>query len=163
MANHLTLEETIFYSLFGRGCSKEPKQVAGESGLKYNTLMRKISITDDGTHLYVHELIPFMKATGDYSPLNKLNEMAGRLYIPAPRGIRKDTNPKQDISDYTQKFMRIVQKLTKHVDNPTDELLNEIEELMDRHIGESVNMKRRAKKHLLTQTELEFCHADKES
>lgn len=163
MAKYLTIEEAIFYTIFGSDCKKTPQEVAGDSGMKYNTLMRKISMTDDATALFVHELIPFMKAADDYSALDKLNELAGRLYIPKPRGVRKGTNPKQDISDYSQKFMAIIQKLIRHADTPSDALLSEIEELMDRHIGESVNMKRRAKKHLLTQTELDFCHAKDES
>lgn len=125
-------------------------------GMKYNTLMRKVSMTDDATALYVHELIPFMKATGNFEALDKLNEMSGRLYIPAPRGVRKDSNPKQDINEYTQKFMRMITKLLRHVDEPTDELYHEFEKLMKKHIGESVNMQRRAKKHLLNQTELEL-------
>lgn len=152
----LTLEEAVFYSLPDKSSGKDPQQVAAEMGIKYNTLMRKVSFTDDATALFVHELVPYMKATGDFQVLDKLNQLSGRLYVPEPRGVRKGTNPKQDVNDYTQKFMKMITKLIRHIEAPSDDLYGEIEKMMKKHIGESVNMHRRAKKHLLHQTELEF-------
>ena len=156
MAQNLTLEESIFYSLMGRECTKSPQHVAGEMGVKYNTLMRKVSITDEGASLNVHELIPYMKATGNYEVLDKLNTMAGRLYIPNPKGLRKGTDPKQDVHTYQMEFAAAMKLLHKFLADPTDEKYHELDDALRKHIGDTVNLKRRAKKHLLHQTELEF-------
>lgn len=157
MAKNLrSLEEIIFYSLVGKDCNKSPEEVAGEMGIKYNTLMRKASFTDEGTSLNVHELIPFMRAAGNFTVLDKLNEMAGRLYIPHPRGIRKGTNPKMDVYTYQSEFSAAMKLLHLFLAEPTDENYTELNEALQKHIGDTVNMQRRTKKHLLHQTEMDF-------
>lgn len=156
MGNNLSLEERIFYSIHDKECKKSPEQVAGEMGTRYNTLLRKVSITDEGTGLFVHELIPFMKAIENYSVLDKLNEMAGRLYITHPKGIRKGTDPKKDINEYQQDFHEVMKLLHQFLASPGDQSYSKLDTALKKHIGDTVNLKRRAKKHLLHQTELDF-------
>lgn len=152
MTRNLTTDEVIHLCLERSG--KLSKVVADEVGINYNTFMRKVSPTDEGTGLFVKELIPFMNATGCYSVLDHLNERCGRMYVPAPRGIRKGTDPKQDINKYSSKFMKMAGMLMRFVDDPNEDTRRELLELMRVHQGDTENMRRRVQKHNLHQTEL---------
>jgi len=154
MGQYLTTAEVI--SLMLEECSKGSREAADECGINYSTFMRKVSQVDDATSINVEELIPYMKATESTKILDHLNERMGRMYVPFPKGIRKGTDPKQDVDKYTSKFLSLVSALKDWLADPTDEKRDNILEKMRVHQGDTENMRRRVRDHDLHQTEMDF-------
>lgn len=154
MGKYLTTAEVI--NLMLEECSKTSKQVADECGMNYSTFMRKVSVVDDATSITVEELLAYMRATDSDKVLDHLNERRGRMYVPFPKGVRKGTDPKQDVDKYTTKFLSLVSAIKDWVVSPTEEKRDKILEKMRMHQGDTENMRRRVRDHNLHQTEMDF-------
>ncbi len=152
-SSHLTLEEIVFNTIHHSDLSIN--EIAANTGTGYNHLTRMASITDE-CNMPLSKAVPVMNVTGDYNILHYMAKQTNHLAIPMPRGIRKGTDPKMDISQYGEEFHQLMSKLMKFVNEPTEELLTEIDELMRKHIGDSENIRRRAQKHQLHQTEMKL-------
>ena len=152
-SSHFTLEEIVFNTIHHSDLGVN--EIAANTGTGYNHLTRMASITDE-CNMPLSKAVPIMNVTKDFSILEYMAKQTGHLAIPMPRGIRKGTDPKMDLSKYGTEFHQLMSKLMKFVSTPTEELLQEIDELMRKHIGDSENIRRRAQRHQLHQTELEL-------
>jgi hypothetical protein len=153
MANDFTLEDVVYKTIHKNRKDVSIEDIATATGTGLNHLYRMAN-KNDTCNLPAAKLIPIMQATDDFSILEFLARKTGHLCIQAPRGIRKGTDPKMDLSEYNKEFGELFNDLVDYVCEPSDELLYEIAEKIDKHIGDSVNIKRRCKKHLMHQTEL---------
>ena len=150
---HFSLEEIVFNTIHHSELTAN--EIAANTGTGYNYLMRLANPTDE-CNMPLSKAVPIMNVTKDFSLLDYIAKQTGHLAIPMPRGIRKGTNPKMDISQYGSEFHDLMSKLMKFVNEPTEELHKEVDELMRKHIGDSENIRRRAKKHQLHQRELDL-------
>lgn len=153
MGHSSTLEEIVFNTIHHNSKRKQPKDIAADTGTGYNHLLRMANINDE-CNMPLCKAVPVMLTTEDYSILEHLAKHTGHLVIKMPRGIRKGTDPKMDISEYQKESNVMVNKLIDFINEPTGDKLEEVDELMRKHIGDTVNLQRRCKKHLLHQTEL---------
>lgn len=148
-----TLEEVVFNTI--HHSDLQVSEIAAQTGTGLNHLYRMASVTDE-CNMPISKLVPIMTVTNDYEILHWLAKQTGHLAIPMPRGIRKGTDPRMDLSQYGSEFHTLMSKLMDFVSEPTDSKKNELDDLMRKHIGDSENIRRRVDKHNLHQRELEL-------
>lgn len=155
MSHGFTLEEIVFNTIHHNNKGVPPAEIAANTGTGYNHLTRMANMTDT-CRMPVNKLVPVMNTTEDYSILDYLAKQTNHLVIKMPRGIRKGTDPRMDISTYNREFADLVDKLVDFVSDPSDKKMAEVDEAMRKHIGDSVNIHRRCKKHNMHQRELDL-------
>lgn len=155
MDTDYTLEEAVYKTIHKNKKGVSIEQIATASATGKNHLYRMAN-ENDACSMPASKLVPVMNATEDYRILNFLAKQTGHLCIKMPRGIRKGTDPKMDISEYQKEFNEMVNKLIDFINDPSDDKLAEVDGRMRKHIGDSVNIKRRCKKHNMHQRELEL-------
>lgn len=148
-----TLEEIVFETVHKNDKGISVTEIAANTGIGYNHLTRMASQTD-ACSMPASKLVPIMNTTEDYRILEFMAKQTGHLCIPMPRGIRKGTDPKMDISTYQQESNKMVNAIIDFINNPSDSKAADVDSLMRKHIGDSENIRRRVKKHHLHQREL---------
>lgn len=139
------------YETVHRG-DKPPKQIADETGISYNYLMRSALDTDSGCDFNAKHLVPLMKAAGNYEALKVIAELCGFLLVKSPRGTKKGA--KHDLQDYQASFNSIVVKLIRFTQQPSEASYKEISNLLRQHMSDTESIRRRCKSNLLNQKEL---------
>lgn len=129
--------------------------LAAQTGTGKNHLYRMANINDE-CNMPLRLAVPIMMTTEDFSILDFLAKQTGHLCIKMPRGIRKGTDPKMDMSTYSKEFNEMMSVIMDFINEPTNGKADEIEHLMRKHIGDSENIRRRVKKHNMHQRELEL-------
>lgn len=153
MSTDSTLEDAV-YKTIHRNCKEVSiDELATQTATGRNHLYRMAN-PEDACNMPAKKLVPIMNVTEDYRILDFIAKHTGHLAIKMPRGIRKGTDPKMDISEYQKEFNELVNGLIDFINDPSDEKLAEVDERMRKHIGDSVNIKRRCKKHQMHQREL---------
>lgn len=155
MSQSYTLEDIVFETVHHNDKSLSVADLAAQTGTGKNHLYRMANINDE-CNMPLRLAVPIMIATGDFSILHFLAKQTGHLCIDMPRGIRKGTDPKMDVSTYSTEFNKMVNALMDFINDPTDSKAATIDDLMRKHIGDSENIRRRVKKHNMHQRELEL-------
>jgi hypothetical protein len=155
MSTDYTLEDVVFKTVHhnDKGVSIEDIATGSATGLNH---LYRMANKEDACNMPASKLVPIMNVTEDYRILDFLAKKTGHLAIRMPRGIRKGTDPKMDLSQYQKEFSELFQMLIDFVNEPSDEKLAEVDDKMRKHIGDSVNIKRRCKSHQMHQRELKL-------
>lgn len=155
MSQSFTLEEIVFETVHKNKKGLSVDQLAAQTGTGKNHLYRMANVNDE-CKMPLNKAVPIMNATEDYEILHFQAKHTGHLCIKMPRGIRKGTDPKMDVSTYSAEFHKMVNALMDFINEPTDAKAAQLDDLMRKHIGDSENIRRRVKKHNMHQRELEL-------
>lgn len=132
---------------------KPPKVISDETGIPYNYLMRQVLEGESGCNFILKNLVPVMKASGNFDPLKVLNMRCGFLPpVKAPRGTKQGA--KTDLNDYQISFNKMMQKIIRFIQDPTDDNFKAVDLLMRDHMSDTECIRRKCKKNLINQTEL---------
>jgi len=134
--------------------SKKPaKQLADETGVSYNYLMRMSMDTSSGVDFNLKYLVPVMKAANNYDVLKALNQLCGFLPpVKPPKGWK--TSPSQEVHEYQTTFNQLIGQLLAFVQNPSELLLKDLNQSMMEHMSHTEAMRQRCVNKLINQGEL---------
>lgn len=131
---------------------KPPKQLADETGISYNYMMRAAMDTESGCDFNLKYVVPLMLASDNYEILKSQAALCGFLLVKNPTGTRKGA--KRDLQDYQVSFNQMIVKLIRYMQDPSEDLCKEINDLLRQHMSDTENIRRRFKKNLMNQKEL---------
>lgn len=151
MTNHKTIEDAVYSTVHHNNRTVE--DISAQTGTGKNHLYRMANPHDE-CNLPVRLLVPLMNVTEDFCILDFLARKTGHICIKQPRGIRKGTDPRMDISTYSKEFNEMLNVIYDFINNPTDAKRDIVDNMLRKHIGDSENIRRRAKDHKLHQREL---------
>lgn len=144
------LNEALYETVHRGG--KSPKQIADETGISYNYLMRMTMQTDSGCDFNLKFLVPVMKSADNFEVLKSLALLSGFLIIKTPKGTRKGS--KFDLNEYQIRFSTMMSKLIQFAQEPSDQSYREVNRLLREHMADTENLRRRCKNNLLNQAEM---------
>lgn len=144
--------EDAIYETVHRG-AKPPKQVADETGISYNYLMRMSMPGDSGCNFNLKFLVPIMKAQDCYAVLSTLNQLCGFMPpVKAPRGTKQGS--RKDLLQYQKDANHMITRVIAFLQEPSEARWKEIDALMRQHMSDTECMRRRCKKNLMDQMEM---------
>jgi hypothetical protein len=92
--------KTLLYKTIHRN-AKSAEQLADEIGISYSYLCcAGLPLDESGVKFPLENIIPLMKAAGDYSVLKHINQLCGFLMVRAPRGFRSKIDEVLAVNEY---------------------------------------------------------------
>ncbi len=150
---HQTIGEVIEDSV--RRCKRKSREeLADELGVGYSNFSRMLNPNDEGARFPAELLIPMMKATGNYSPLEHMAARTGHIVI-STRKLRVPRGSGQDLrNDVHQTFIDMAKMLSDFFKDPTPKAKEQTLAAIDKHLGETIAARKKVEKW--EQPELEF-------
>jgi len=151
---HGTIGEVIQESV--RRCKrKSTEQIADELGVGYSNFSRQLNPNDEGARFPAEYLIPLMRATGDYSPLEHMAARTGHLVVSikklrVPKGAGIDT-----VNDLHQTFLDASKKLAAFFRDPSPDAKEDTIRAVDNLLGEALAARKKVDKWHQPELELE--------
>ncbi len=146
--------KTLLYKTIHRN-SKSAAQLADEIGISYSYLCRAGLPNDEsGVKFPLENLIPLMKAAGDYSVLHHLNTLCGFLTVKSPRGFRDKLDEAEAVTHYNTLCGTASRLLLAFFRQPSPAKMDEAVRALQVVMEYSATLQRRIKDHNQTEMEL---------
>jgi hypothetical protein len=147
--------KTLIYATIHR--NKKPiAEIAELMGVSQPSLYRYGLENESGAEMPLSRLIPLMRATSNYSILERIAYLCGFILVKMPRFRARKMDEIDMIDGYQGTTVRALASMKKFLDTPTAKNYKEVEAILLEVMQRSSEAQKFCKKELIGQTEMEF-------